>query len=90
MSLYVATYDISDDSRRTRVAQVLLQYGSRLQRSVFEVWLEPAELDEFRREVGILLATEDDFVLLPVDERGTRATYSWQRPLQRFDAVVLL
>ena len=90
MSLYVATYDISDNRRRTHVARVLLQYGTRLQRSVFEVWLEPAELDEFRREVGVLLAVADDFVLMPVDERGTRSTYSWQRPLQRFDAVILV
>jgi len=90
MSLYIASYDISDDRRRTRVARYLLQYGSRLQKSVYEVFLDPDELSEFRLELGALLAERDEFALIPVDERGTRATSSWQRELARFDAVILV
>ena len=89
MSLYIASYDIADDHRRTRVARYLLRYGSRLQKSVFEVFLDPEELRDFHLELGGLLSARDEFALIPVDERGTRSTSSWQRDLARFDAVIL-
>ena len=75
MSLYVATYDISDDRRRTQVSRVLLQYGTRLQRSVFEVWLEPAELDchvadRFQRGPGCRWSTGSSWPLSDAAPRG--------------------
>lgn len=85
MSLYIASYDIADDRRRTRVARLLLQYGTRIQQSVYELFLDPAELPEFRGELGVLLSVRDHFTLFPVDERGTRATLSWQRELPRHE-----
>ena len=90
MSLYVASYDISDDRRRMRVARYLLQFGSRLQLSVYEVLLDPGELNEFRRELGALLSEKDEFMLVPVDERGTRGILTWHRELAHYDAVVLV
>jgi CRISPR-associated protein Cas2 len=88
MSLYVAAYDISDDNRRESVARVLLTYGHRLQRSVFEVWLDPAEVRQLCCEVGPYLAKSDTFQLFPVDERGTRGRISWQRAGESFDPVI--
>ena len=90
MSLYIASYDIADDRRRTRVARLLLQYGTRIQQSVYELFLDPEELPEFRRELGVLLSVRDHFTLFPVDERGTRATLSWQRELPRHEPVIFL
>lgn len=90
MSLYLATYDISDDQRRTRVARYLLQFGSRLQWSVYEVFLDPEDRDEFRRELGALLSDRDQFLLVPVDERGSRGIASWCRELAEHDAVILV
>ncbi len=44
--LYVTAYDISSDALRERMAGVLLDYGSRIQESVFECSLAEAELAE--------------------------------------------
>ena len=88
MSLYLAAYDISDSNRRESVARVLLNYGHRLQRSVYEVWLEPGEVRILCREIGPYLALTDVFQLFPLDDRGTRGRISWQRPGDAFDPVI--
>lgn len=60
-------YDIADDRRRQRVANVLLDFGKRVQESVF--W---AELDEglearlLERLRGVMEETEDSVLLVPV------------------------
>jgi CRISPR-associated protein Cas2 len=83
MSWYVACYDISHDGRRAGVARILRDYGRRVQRSVFEVWLDPADLPELRRRVGPLLARADAFDLFPVDARRPEGRIAWQRPPRR-------
>jgi CRISPR-associated protein Cas2 len=90
MSQYIASYDISDDRRRQRVARVLLGYGFRVQRSVYQVYVEPEELEDLQFEVAIHLEASDEFVLYPVDERGTRTTISWQRTVEALPAVLIL
>jgi CRISPR-associated endonuclease Cas2 len=90
MSLYVAAYDVSDSLRRSSVARVLGRYGHRLQRSVFEVWLEPEELGELKRGIGALLDADDSFDLFPIDTRPKSHRIRWQREPQGYDPVVLL
>jgi CRISPR-associated protein Cas2 len=43
-SLVVLAYDIADDRRRRRAARLCEQRMMRVQESVFEAWLTPAEL----------------------------------------------
>lgn len=43
-SLVVLAYDIADDTRRRRAARLCEQRMLRVQESVFEAWLTPAEL----------------------------------------------
>ena len=90
MSLYVATYDISHTGRRSRVARILQGYGRRIQRSVFELWLEPEDLPDLRRRVGPLLARTDHFDLIPVDLRRPEHRLRWQRPPDNWEPVLLL
>lgn len=90
MSAYVAAYDVSDDQRRNRVSRVLGHYGHRVQLSVFLVWLEPLDLAEFRRRVGQTLGETDSFDLFPIDQRGYRSQWRWQRPILDYDPVLLL
>ena len=47
-SLYVISYDISDDRTRSKVAHLLEAHGRRVQYSVFEVWLDARELAKLR------------------------------------------
>ena len=49
--LTVVSYDIVDDRRRTRVAQVLKDFGVRVQYSVFECHLDLSQLAALDRRV---------------------------------------
>jgi CRISPR-associated protein Cas2 len=55
-------YDVADDKRRRRIAEVLEGYGQRVQRSVFECHLRPARLASLQRRVARLLDTDEDRV----------------------------
>ncbi len=90
MSLYVAAYDIARHTRRARVAEILLEYGRRVQRSVFEIEVEPEELDDLRFRVGVLLARTDAFDLFPIDRRFPRRRISWQRDPVATDSVIVV
>lgn len=87
MSRYIAAYDISDDNQRQRIARILDRFGMRVQRSVFEVWLDSDELPELRRLVGPLLASEDQFEIIPIDVAPHRSRWRWGGPGEGYDAV---
>jgi CRISPR-associated endonuclease Cas2 len=89
MSRYAVCYDISHTGQRTKVARILLEYGRRLQYSVFEVWLDPEDLPELRRRIGPLLAKTDRFDIIPIDGRRPEHRYSWQRSPVPDDIVFL-
>lgn len=56
----VISYDISDDRRRTKVANTLEDYGTRVQYSVFEVNLKPGQFRQLREELKKLADPEAD------------------------------
>lgn len=90
MSLYIAAYDITDDKARQRVAKVLLSYGTRLQKSVFEIWLEPEEIAGVKMQVGSHLDAGDRFDIIPVDRGVGRPHFAWQDSARRWNPVLLL
>lgn len=55
-------YDIVDDKRRTKVARFLESLGERVQKSVFEVYLTPPELEKLLRKVEKLIRLNEDAV----------------------------
>ena len=64
---YCICYDIKDDRRRIRVAKALMDFGERVQFSVFEANLSPEELARLIRRVSqILHPEEDNFRLYPL------------------------
>lgn len=56
--LLLVTYDVADDRRRRRVAKTLEGFGRRVQHSVFECRLRPAERAALERTLGALLPPE--------------------------------
>lgn len=72
-ALLVVAYDVVDDRRRERVARTLLDYGVRVQYSVFECALTRAQ----RRELVSLLRERID----PVED--TVSLYVLCRPCER-------
>lgn len=57
---YAIAYDITDDSRRTKVAHFLEGWGRRVQKSLFECELTPEELEEVCKRLRELLVLPDD------------------------------
>ncbi len=58
----VVCYDIPDDRRRLRTARVCLGFGMRVQRSVFEADLTPAQLRRLRARLLRVIDPEQDSV----------------------------
>lgn len=90
MSRYIAAYDISNDSSRVRVARLLEQFGERLQRSVFEVWLDSEELADLQRRVAPHLGEFDQFEMIPIDVARHRPRWNWGSHEPRIEAVMVL
>jgi CRISPR-associated protein Cas2 len=48
---YWVCYDVADDRRRQRLSDVLLDFGTRVQESVFQCLLDPALAEEMMARV---------------------------------------
>jgi CRISPR-associated protein Cas2 len=60
----VVSYDIVEDRRRTKVMKTLEGYGHRVQYSVFECELRPADLAKLKERLKNLIQPEEDDVRL--------------------------
>lgn len=58
----VVSYDITDDKRRTKVMKTLNGYGQRIQYSVFECEVRPAQVRELQQRIRSLIRPEEDSV----------------------------
>jgi CRISPR-associated protein Cas2 len=61
---YLVCYDIADDRRRQRVSELLLDYGSRVQESVFECLIEPPLAEQMQQRLRKSIETESDSVFV--------------------------
>ncbi len=57
---WIVSYDIADDRRRGRIAEILEGYGQRVQWSVFECALEDAVLEELRARLRAEVDGDED------------------------------
>ena len=62
MQFIVVVYDISNDRRRTKLHNVLLDHGSPVQYSVFECLLDEEGLARMKRAVGKVIRPRVDRV----------------------------
>ncbi len=60
--LFIVTYDIVDDRRRTRLAKALKDFGNRVQYSVFECLMGAKELAKMTERIGEIIDYEQDSV----------------------------
>lgn len=63
---YLLTYDITDDAHRQRLADLLLDYGDRVQKSVFEADLDHDDLANILRRAEPLIDVDDSFRVYPL------------------------
>ena len=70
--LWIIAYDIADDRRRRTLANLLGTHAERVQESVFEGWLSPAELQRMEHEIADLIDPASDTVrLYPIGGAAT-------------------
>lgn len=80
---YLVLYDITDGKRLARAAAIVLDYGVRVQRSVYEVRLGSRTLAMLRRRLAAVIKPEEDGVkIFPLCEScaARRATYGCAVP----------
>ncbi len=58
--LTVITYDISDDKRRNDVSSELENYGMRVQKSVFECYLNDEQLNDLKTTIENMIDITTD------------------------------
>ena len=61
---YLVSYDIPDDRRRVRLAKALLDFGRRVQYSVFECLLDRTQLEEMAGRIEEIIDETQDSVRL--------------------------
>jgi len=70
----VVSYDVADDRRRVKVADILLGSGERVQFSVFECHLTREELERLRAKLTqVVTPAEDSVRFYALCERCQRA-----------------
>ncbi len=67
--LYIAAYDVRSPKRLARALNILRDYATGGQKSVFECFLTPAEHRELCRRIQGLLSDKDRFFILPHGSR---------------------
>jgi CRISPR-associated protein Cas2 len=74
---YWICYDIADDRRREKLSAALLDYGTRVEESVFHCLLEPALADEMEKRVRHIIEEHTDKVhILKLCDDCARRTVS--------------
>jgi CRISPR-associated protein Cas2 len=58
----LVVYDISDDRRRTKLHNALLDFGTPVQYSVFECWLTAEQIPKMRSRVRKVIRPRKDHV----------------------------
>jgi len=57
---YLLTYDIADPKRLAKVAKAMESVGERVQDSVFEAWLDEAELGKLLKKAQKVMKESED------------------------------
>lgn len=61
---YIVSYDIVCNKKRRRAANILEDYGIRMQKSVFECMLTPKALKELTRKLDAVIDKKEDSILI--------------------------
>ena len=62
--LHIVAYDIRDSRRLKKLARLCLDYGVRVQYSIFEFDLEPGPMQDFLRELEAIIDVSCDRVMI--------------------------
>ena len=89
---YVVAFDISNGKKRNAVAKACHRWGFRVQRSVFEIFMDSSDVGDFTEELLGLINPEHDTVrLYPLDSDNDRniVIIGTGKPVQRKSYAVV-
>ena len=91
---YLVCYDISDERRLAKVGKTMRGFGDRVQYSVIECQLTPADLARCRHQLSELIDHRQDQVIFvdlgPVEGRGDRVITSIGRAYTSVDSPCIV
>ena len=76
MNHWLIIYDIREPKRLSKIAKEMLNYGIRVQKSVFETEADTKTLERLRKNVKSIMEEEDYVVFFSVCERD------WQKRMK--------
>ncbi len=68
----VVSYDIKDDRRRNKLSKELLNYGKRVQFSVFECNLTQIEINDMEKRIKKIVNVEEDSVKIYILDMASK------------------
>ena len=85
---YLVAYDVADDKRRARVVKSLLNFGHRIQFSLFECDLEGTDyLRMYRKVEAVMDFAQDRLHIFPICSACTGRSVVHGPSLQQSDAL---
>jgi len=85
----VVSYDIVDNNKRNRMANLLLDYGRRVQKSVFECDLDKKNLAQMIEEATRQIADEDSLIIYRLCESCLSKVESYGRHIVKEDSMIV-
>ena len=76
---YVIAYDVAKDKQRTQLSELLMGYGERAQKSMFEADLKKGEVQEILQRAANLIEAGDSLRLYPMCETCSKGIMSQGR-----------
>lgn len=70
---YIVSYDIPDDKKRGKVAKILLDFGTRVQYSVFECIMDDKLLEKMTAKLSKIISDEDSLRIYALCTRCEKA-----------------
>ena len=64
--IYLFSYDISENKKRTKLSKYLEKKGRRIQKSVFLLDLKRTQIRAFKKEVVNIMGKGGDILLVPL------------------------
>lgn len=89
---YVVAFDISNSKKRKAVTKACEELGFRVQRSVFEIFIDSAKLEDFSEKLlGIINHEHDTIRLYPIDRENDRniVIIGTGKPIQQLSYAII-
>lgn len=85
----VVSYDIVNNNKRNRMANLLLDYGRRVQKSVFECDLDEKNLTQMIEEATRQITEEDSLIIYKLCESCSSKIELYGRQIVKEDNMIV-